>query len=163
MSTHMIHINLNTIFYTHVEHCPTKAIYIRHYMETHTHTRTRTHTHTHTRTRARARAHAHTRTHTHTHTHTHIQIIHLTAATTRSDTFKRYESIRTAGEINSKAVLRCKSDITVGRGRRQRGRGGGREGCVIFFFFFTSIVFISPSRCKNNRSRISNTQINKTR
>ena len=23
LSAHMIHINLNTIFYTHVEHCPT--------------------------------------------------------------------------------------------------------------------------------------------
>ena len=34
----MIHINLNTIFYTHVEHSPTKTICIRYYMETHTHT-----------------------------------------------------------------------------------------------------------------------------
>ena len=31
----MIHINLNTVFYTHVEHSPTKTIYIRYYMETH--------------------------------------------------------------------------------------------------------------------------------
>ena len=38
MSAHTIHINLNTIFYTHVEHSPTKTIYIRYYMETHTHT-----------------------------------------------------------------------------------------------------------------------------
>ena len=38
LSTHMIHINLNTIFYTHVEHSPTKTICIRYYMETHTHT-----------------------------------------------------------------------------------------------------------------------------
>ena len=50
LSAHMIHINLNMIYYTHVEHCPTKTIYIKH-----------THTHTHT----------HTQTHTHTHTHTH--------------------------------------------------------------------------------------------
>ena len=28
-STHMIHINLNVIFYTHVEHSPTKTIYIK--------------------------------------------------------------------------------------------------------------------------------------
>ena len=26
LSTHMIHINLNMIFYTHVEHSPTKTI-----------------------------------------------------------------------------------------------------------------------------------------
>ena len=54
MSAHMIHINLNTIFYTHLEHSPTIIVYIRYHMETHTHTQ------------ARARA----RTHTHTHTHT---------------------------------------------------------------------------------------------
>ena len=35
---HIIHINLNTIFYTYVEDSPTKTIYIRYYMETHTHT-----------------------------------------------------------------------------------------------------------------------------
>ena len=29
---HMIHINLNIIFYTHVEHSPTKTIYIKFYM-----------------------------------------------------------------------------------------------------------------------------------
>ena len=28
LSTHMIHINLNMIFYTHVEHSPTKTIYM---------------------------------------------------------------------------------------------------------------------------------------
>ena len=38
LSAHMIHVNLNTIFYTHVEHSPTKTVYIRHYMKTHTHT-----------------------------------------------------------------------------------------------------------------------------
>ena len=31
LSTHMIHINLNVIFYTHVEHSPTKTIYIKYY------------------------------------------------------------------------------------------------------------------------------------
>ena len=40
LSAHMKHINLNTIFYTHVEHSPTKTVYIRHYMKTHTHTMT---------------------------------------------------------------------------------------------------------------------------
>ena len=35
LSTHMIYINLNTIFYTHVEHSPTKTIYIKYYLETH--------------------------------------------------------------------------------------------------------------------------------
>ena len=54
LSAHMIHINLNMIFYTHVEHSPTKTIFIRYYVETRTH----------------ARTHAHARTHTHTHTHT---------------------------------------------------------------------------------------------
>ena len=34
----MIHINLNMIFYTHVEHSPTKTIYMKYYTETHTHT-----------------------------------------------------------------------------------------------------------------------------
>ena len=49
LSAHMIHINLNMIFYTHVEHSPTKTIYIKyykiyidiyktHYKQTHTHT-----------------------------------------------------------------------------------------------------------------------------
>ena len=52
LGTHMMHINLNTIFYTYVEHSLTKTIYIRYYMETCTH----------------ARAHTHTNAHTHTHT-----------------------------------------------------------------------------------------------
>ena len=34
-STHVIHINLNTIFYTHVEDSPTRPVYIRHYIDTH--------------------------------------------------------------------------------------------------------------------------------
>ena len=60
LSAHIIYINLNIIFYTHVEDSPTKTIHIRHY----------THTHTHARTHART--HAHIDTHTHTHTHTHF-------------------------------------------------------------------------------------------
>ena len=47
LSAHMIHINFNTIFYAHVEHSPTKTIYIEYYMEKQTHT-LHTHTHTHT-------------------------------------------------------------------------------------------------------------------
>ena len=44
LSAHMIHINLNMIFYTHVEHSPKKhTIYIKYYMEKQTNTRT-THT-----------------------------------------------------------------------------------------------------------------------
>ena len=31
LSAHMIHINLNMIFYTHVEDSPTKTIYIKNY------------------------------------------------------------------------------------------------------------------------------------
>ena len=31
LSDHLIHINLNMIFYTHVEHSPTKTIYIKYY------------------------------------------------------------------------------------------------------------------------------------
>ena len=34
----MIHINLNAILYTHIEHSPTKTVYTKYYMETHTHT-----------------------------------------------------------------------------------------------------------------------------
>ena len=60
LSTHMIHINLNMIFYTHVEHSHTKTIYIKYYIKKcikkthykHTHTDTQTHTHTHTCARA---------------------------------------------------------------------------------------------------------------
>ena len=47
LRAHIIHINLSTIFYTHVEDSPTKAIYIRHYMDTHTHRHAHTHAHTH--------------------------------------------------------------------------------------------------------------------
>ena len=38
LCAHIIHINLNTIFYTRVEDSPTETIDIRHYMDTHTHT-----------------------------------------------------------------------------------------------------------------------------
>ena len=31
MSAHMIHINLNMLFYTHGEHSPTKTVYIKYY------------------------------------------------------------------------------------------------------------------------------------
>ena len=38
LSAHIIHINLNTMFYTHAEDSPTKTTYMRHYTWTHTHT-----------------------------------------------------------------------------------------------------------------------------
>ena len=31
LGAHIIHINLNMIFYTHIEHSPTKIIYIKYY------------------------------------------------------------------------------------------------------------------------------------
>ena len=34
LSAHMIHINLNMTFYTHVKHSPTKTIYIKYYTHT---------------------------------------------------------------------------------------------------------------------------------
>ena len=43
LSAHMIYINLNTIFYTHVEHSLTKTICIKYYKKkstTNTHTMT---------------------------------------------------------------------------------------------------------------------------
>ena len=33
LSSHMIHINLNMLFYTHVEHSPTKTVYIKYYIK----------------------------------------------------------------------------------------------------------------------------------
>ena len=33
LRAHMIHINLNMIFYTHVKHSPTKTIYINYYLK----------------------------------------------------------------------------------------------------------------------------------
>ena len=56
LSAHMIHINLNMVFYTHVEHSPTKTIYIKYYtkkqnaLQTHTQINTHTHKHTYTHT-----------------------------------------------------------------------------------------------------------------
>ena len=39
LSAYMIYINLNLIFYTHVDHSPTKTIYIKYiYKKIHTHT-----------------------------------------------------------------------------------------------------------------------------
>ena len=37
LSAHTVHINLNMIFYTHVEYSPSKTTDIKYYMETHTH------------------------------------------------------------------------------------------------------------------------------
>ena len=48
LSAHMIHTNLNMIFYTHVEHSPTKTIYIKYYTKQKTKQKTHyKHTHTH--------------------------------------------------------------------------------------------------------------------
>ena len=41
VSSHIIHINLNMIFYTHVEHSRIKFFYIKYYTETRTHTQLR--------------------------------------------------------------------------------------------------------------------------
>ena len=69
----MIHINLNMIFYTHVEHSPTKTIYIQYYTEKQANTRT-THTHTTTTTTTTTKTqNTHTHTHTDTHAHTHAR------------------------------------------------------------------------------------------
>ena len=46
LSAHMMHINLNMIFYTHVEHSPTKTIYIKYYTKKKKALHTHTHTHT---------------------------------------------------------------------------------------------------------------------
>ena len=48
LSIHMIHINLNMIFFGHVEHSPTKTIYIKYYTEKQTLPGHALHTHTHT-------------------------------------------------------------------------------------------------------------------
>ena len=47
LSAHMIHIKLNMIFYTHVEHSPNKTVYIKYYTPKNPHHK-HTHTHTHT-------------------------------------------------------------------------------------------------------------------
>ena len=62
LSAHMIHINLNMIFYTHVKHSSTKTIYIKYYLNKKTTTKNTLQTRTHTHTCARVR----TLTHTHT-------------------------------------------------------------------------------------------------
>ena len=63
LSAYIIHIiNLNVIFYTHVEHSSIKNnLHKVLYRNTHTHTHPHPHTLTHT--------HIHTFTHTHTHSH----------------------------------------------------------------------------------------------
>ena len=33
LSAHVIHINLNTVFYTHEEHSPSNTVYSRYYMD----------------------------------------------------------------------------------------------------------------------------------
>ena len=60
LGTHMIHINLNMIFYTHVEHRATKTICIKYYLEKQTHA---LHTYTHTCMHARTHARTHACTH----------------------------------------------------------------------------------------------------
>ena len=40
LSAHMIQINLDTLFYTHVEHSPTKTIYVKYYIYGNAHTHT---------------------------------------------------------------------------------------------------------------------------
>ena len=63
LRAHMIHINLNMIFYTHVEHSPTKTIYIKYHKKCFfiktKQKKLHTHTHTHTHICTRARAHIH--------------------------------------------------------------------------------------------------------
>ena len=59
LSAHLIHINLNMIFYTHVEHSPAKTIYIKYYLK------------------INYLNALHTHTHTHTHTLTHLSLIHI--------------------------------------------------------------------------------------
>ena len=71
LSAHMIHINLNMRFYTHVEHIvlPKQLIYIKYYKNNNTikltnkkQNKTKTH-------------YKHTLTHTHTNTHTHTMTV----------------------------------------------------------------------------------------
>ena len=74
-NAHMIPINLNTIFDTHIEQSPTKTVYIKYYMEQNpTHTYAFIHTHVHTRIHTHTRMHTHTCMHTHTHTHAHTHM-----------------------------------------------------------------------------------------
>ena len=51
LTAHMIHINLNMIFCTYVEHSPTKTIYIKYYLKKiYIYIKRTTNTHTHTLT-----------------------------------------------------------------------------------------------------------------
>ena len=61
LSTHMIDINLNMMFYTHVEHSFTKTIYVKSNME------------------KQINKHTHTHMHAHMHAcmHTHLSLIHI--------------------------------------------------------------------------------------
>ena len=114
LNAHMIHINLNTIFYTHVEHSSTKTIYIKYSMgNTHTHTHTRAHSHTHTHTLARARAHTQTDTHKHSHTHTNTHT-HTHTHTRMYDTALYVVHVYTRGNVvaylfSCISQLRCKA------------------------------------------------------
>ena len=57
----MIRMNLNMVFYTHVEPSPTKTVYIKYYTKAKTKQKTHyKHTHTRTHARLQARTHAHT-------------------------------------------------------------------------------------------------------
>ena len=69
LSVHMIHINLNTIFYTHIEQSPTKTIYTKYYMEKQTHTQTAMNSDMYDIDLC-VRPCMHARTHAGTHTHT---------------------------------------------------------------------------------------------
>ena len=66
----MIRINLNKIFYTHVEHSPIKnSLYKVLYGNAHTHTmNSKVHNTDHYNTCTRVHVHTHAQTHTHTHT-----------------------------------------------------------------------------------------------
>ena len=57
LSTHMIHINLNMIFYTHVEHSPTETIYVKYYTKNQKQNKNRT---TNTNTLSLSLSHTHT-------------------------------------------------------------------------------------------------------
>ena len=70
LSADMIHININTICYTHAEHSPTNAIYIKVYEAKNVIAMNSNCLYIHD-TDLHAHAHTHTHSHTHTHTHTH--------------------------------------------------------------------------------------------
>ena len=63
LSAHMIHINLNMIFYTHVKHSPTKTIYRKYYLNNNNNNNNNNKNAL--------------QMHTHTHTHTHKDVIVL--------------------------------------------------------------------------------------